>query len=129
MIRRGLAVIAAITACSVLTAIAAHPQTKPLDDSAEAGRILALRACTGCHIVASDQPYMPIYKGARRPPDFKDIANKSDSSVGALRNYLATLPAVPKSFQMANPDLSEEQMRDVSNYIMTLRDMSSTSSR
>lgn len=89
-----------------------------------AGRALALDACSGCHVVASNQPYMPIYKGTIRPPNFKDIANKPNASAPSLRMYLSSLPAIPKASQMANPDLTEEQLRDVTAFIMTLRDAS-----
>lgn len=139
MQRRGLAVFAVVAAWSACAATAAYAQskpaqskpaeTKPIDGSAAAGRILALRACTGCHVVAPDQPYMPIYKGARRPPDFKDIANKPDINAAALRTYLASLPTIPKNAQMANADLNEEELRDVSAFIMTLHDKSPLSSR
>jgi mono/diheme cytochrome c family protein len=135
MLSRGFVLFAAVVACNALTATATYAQSKPVaqgkpvDGSVEAGRDLALNACTGCHMVARDQPYPPIYKGKGRPPDFKDIANKPDMNAAALRNYLASLPVVPKTGKMANPDLTEDEMRDVSNFIMTLRDESSASSR
>lgn len=113
--------LVAVAAWNVVTAIAAQAETKPLDGSAVAGRTLALQACTSCHVVASDQPYKPIYKGAVRPLDFKDIANKPNTSAASLRAYLAALPVVPKNWQMANPDLNEQELRDVSAFIMTLR--------
>jgi len=46
-----------------------------------------------------------------------------------LRAYLASLPVIPKNSQMANPDLTEEELRDVSAFIMSLRDKSPLSSR
>ena len=125
MLSRGLAALAAVTAWTIVAATASYAQTKPIDSSAAAGRALALHACTSCHVVAPDQPYMPIYKGAANPPDFKDIANKPNVSAAWLRTYLASLPVIPKPSQMANPDLTEKEMRDVSAFIMTLRDKSS----
>jgi len=144
---RGLAVVAAIAAWSALATIATGAQTKSsagaqsksatgaqtksIDGDATVGRQLALDACTGCHVVASDQPYRPIYKGAIRPPDFKDIANKY-ASAASLRSYLSSLPAIPKNGQMANTDLTEAELHDVTAFIMTLRNaslQSSTSSR
>lgn len=133
MLRRGLVVLAAVATCNTLAATATYPQSKPvalskpIDGSAEVGRDLALHACTGCHVVAADQPYPPIYKGKGHPPAFRDIANRPDVSAAWLRNYLVTLPVIPKPGQMANPDLSEEDIRDVAAFIMTLRE--STSSR
>lgn len=130
----GLAVLAAVGLWTVCTAIATYAQTKPAQtkpvDGSDvvAGRTLAMQACTSCHVVAADQPYMPIYKGAIHPPDFKDIANKPNVDAAWLRSYLASLPVIPKYAQMANVDLTEEQMRDVSAFIMTLRDKAPQSS-
>jgi mono/diheme cytochrome c family protein len=126
MLNRGIAVLAAVAACSAFTANAICGQKKPVDGSAAAGRDLALQACTGCHIVASDQPYPPIYKGKGRPPEFKEIANRPNVSAAWLHNYLGSLPVIPKAGQMANPDLSEQELRAVSAFIMTLRDNSSS---
>jgi len=125
----GLAVFAAVAACSAFTSAAAYAETKPVEGSATAGRTFALQACTGCHVVAPDQPHMPIYKGTIHPPDFRDIANKPNVSAASLRAYLASLPVIPKNSQMANPDLTEEELRDVSAFIMSLRDKSPLSSR
>jgi len=119
---RGLALLAAVAAWSAVTAVTTHAQSKRLEGSVAAGRTLALQACASCHVVASDQPYKPIYKGAVRPADFKDIANKPNASAASLQAYLASLPVIPKNSQMANPDLNEQELRDVSAFIMTLRD-------
>jgi mono/diheme cytochrome c family protein len=126
---RGLALLAALLAWNAVAAVATDARTKPLDGSAAAGRTLALQACTSCHVVIADQPYKPIYKGTRRVADFKDIANKPNTSAASLRAYLASLPVIPKNGQMANPDLNEEQLRNISAFIMTLRDQSPRSSR
>jgi len=126
-ISRGVAIFIAVAASSAFAATAkdAKPaQPSSIDGDVAVGRKLALEACTGCHVVAADQPYNPIYKGAIRPPDFKDIANKPNVSAASLRSYLAALPAIPKNWQMANVDLTEEELRDVTAFIMTLRDKS-----
>ena len=133
-INRGVAVFIAVAASSAFPATAKDAQIKAaqpgsIDGDVTAGRKLALDACTGCHVVAADQPYNPIYKGAIRPPDFKDIANKPNVSAASLRSYLVSLPAIPKNSQMANVDLTEEELRDVTAFIMTLGDKSSASSR
>jgi len=126
MLNRGVAVLAAVAACNAFMATGICAQKKPVDGSAAAGRDLALQACTGCHVVASDQPYPPIYKGKGHPHEFKEIANRPNVSAAWLHHYLASLPVIPKTGQMANPDLNEEQLRDVSAFIMTLRDNSSS---
>jgi len=132
MLSRGVAVLAAVAAWNVCTAAATYAQSKLVDGSVVAGRDFALQACTGCHIVASDQPYAPIYKGRGRPPEFKEIANRPNVSAAWLHDYLASLPVIPKTGQMANADLTEEELRNVSAFIMTLREKqlpSSSSSR
>jgi mono/diheme cytochrome c family protein len=121
---RGLVLLTAVAAWNAVTAIATHAQSKTFEGSVAAGRTLALQACASCHVVAADQPYKPIYRGAVRPADFKDIANKPSASAASLRAYLASLPVIPKNSQMANPDLNEQELRDVSAFIMTLRDQS-----
>jgi mono/diheme cytochrome c family protein len=113
-----VAIIAALPACAEL---AAHAQPRPAGDAKE-GRAFALEACTGCHVVAPDQPFKPIYAGDVHPPDFKDIANKPGITADSLIHYLDTLPTIPRDSQMANADLTAAQTRDVIAYILSLRD-------
>jgi mono/diheme cytochrome c family protein len=91
--------------------------------NAQSGRQVALISCTGCHIVASDQPFKPIYP--EKLPDFETIANKPNTTAASLRHFLETLPAVPKRSQMGNPLLSSEDLRDVVAYVLSLRQVSS----
>jgi mono/diheme cytochrome c family protein len=114
-------VVAVITAAVAYAGLAAHAQPKPAGDAQE-GRAFALEACTGCHIVTTDQPFKPIYAGAICPPDFKDIASGPDVTATSLIHYLDTLPTIPKAGHMANADLTPEQTRDVVAYILSLRD-------
>jgi mono/diheme cytochrome c family protein len=116
-----LAIIASSAALGPLMG-SAQVQTKPAEGEAAAGRILALRACTGCHIVAPDQPFQPIFTGPPRPPDFKEIANQSNMTAASLQHHLETLPAVSKDLHMANAMLSREELRDVVAFIITLRE-------
>jgi hypothetical protein len=91
--------------------------------NAEDGRTFALRACTGCHVVAPDQPFKPIYTGPPRPPDFKEIAKRPNLAAASLLHHVETLPAVPKNLRMANPLLSSQELRDVVAFIISLRDI------
>jgi len=100
----------------------ASAQTKPVPGDAEAGRALALIACTGCHTVTPTQPFKPVYVGSPHPPDFKDIANKPNLTAATLLHHLQTLPAVPQRPGMANPLLTSTELRDVVAFIFTLRD-------
>jgi mono/diheme cytochrome c family protein len=104
------------------TAPAANAQTKLVEGNAEAGRSMALLACTGCHVVAPDQPFKPIRTGLPRPPDFKEIADRPNITAASLRHYLEILPAVPENSHMPNLVLSTEEIRDVAAFIISLRD-------
>jgi len=117
---KAFAVAAAIAAVAATAELAAHAQPKPAGDVQE-GRAFALEACTGCHVVAADQPFKPIYAGDIHPPDFKDIASKPGVTADSLIYYLDTLPTIPKDSHMANADLTPEQTRDVVAYILSLR--------
>ena len=93
---------------------------KPGDrGDADAGRDLAVEACTGCHIVSVDQPFAPLIKGS---PDFREIANRPNVTAASLRRTIAAMPVVPRKGGMANPHLTDDQVADVAAYIMTLRE-------
>ena len=119
-------VFAALAALVVIStawaAPAANVQSKPVDGNVEAGRDLALLACTGCHVVAPDQPFKPIRTGLPRPPDFKEIANRSNTTTASLQHHLETLPAVPENSHMPDLLLSSQEVRDVVAFIISLRD-------
>jgi mono/diheme cytochrome c family protein len=85
---------------------------------ADAGRKLALGACTGCHLVSDDQRFAPLLKG----PSFREIANRPNVTAASLRRTIAALPQVPRNGRMANPLLTHDQLADVAAYIMTLRE-------
>ena len=106
---RALAVMIVFATCGALSAVA---QNKLSQDNAEAGRALALQACTGCHVVVPDQPSKPVYAGSPHPPDFKDIANKPKLTAASLKRFLESLPAVPKGTKMPNPDLTSQEIKD-----------------
>jgi len=115
-------IAASVAVCIGWAALGASAQTKQSD--VEAGRHLALFACTGCHVVTPDQPFKPIYEGTPHPPDFKDIANRPNVSAASLQHHLETLPAVPQKSGMPNQDLSGEELRNVVAFILSLRDKS-----
>jgi hypothetical protein len=121
--------LAAITVSAVRPVLAAHAQTKLIAPSPAAGRILALQACTGCHIVAPDQPFQPVFTGPPHPPDFKDIANAPNVTVATLQRHLSSLPAVPRRPSMANPELTSGQLRDVAAFILSLREKPAASAQ
>jgi mono/diheme cytochrome c family protein len=87
--------------------------------NATAGREFALGVCTGCHVVAADQPFAPLIGGV---PSFKEIANRPNVSAASLRRTISMLPQVPSHGRMANPLINEHELADVVAYIMTLRE-------
>jgi mono/diheme cytochrome c family protein len=104
----------------VATFTDAETAKKPAErGNADAGRNLALEACTGCHVVSDNQRFAPLLKGV---PDFREIANRPNVTAASLRRTIAALPQVPRRGQMANPLLTDAELADVAAYIMTLRD-------
>jgi mono/diheme cytochrome c family protein len=102
-------------------AVAAAPRETASPGNASAGRDFALRACTGCHIVAPDQPFAPLIDRTPAPPDFRAIANKPNTTPESLRRFFASLRPVPAPGQMADPYISREQRENIIAFIMTLR--------
>jgi mono/diheme cytochrome c family protein len=106
---------------SLIVILAAKANVKEPADrgNADAGRELALDACTGCHIVSDDQRFPPLLTGV---PGFREIANRPNVTAASLRRTIAALPQVPRNGGMANPLLTDDQLADVAAYIMTLRE-------
>ncbi len=98
------------------------PRDSAVPGRAGAGRDLALRACTGCHVVSPDQPFAPIIDRAPPPPDFRSIANMPNTTAASLRRYLSQLPAVPPPGRMADPYLNRDEREDIIAFIMSLRE-------
>lgn len=107
---------AALSAPAQTAAVPQHP------GNVQAGHTLALEACTGCHVVAPDQPFAPVFTGPPPPPDFRAIANRPDTTATSLHRYLASLPAVPAHGKMANAVLNDTEIANVAAYIMSLKD-------
>ncbi len=120
--KKRLSAVTVVAVSMAWSAPGTEAQTKLGAGDAEAGRHFALLACTGCHVVMLDQPFKPIRDGLPRPPDFKDIANRSDVTAAFLRHHLETLPAIPKDAHMPSPMLSSQEIRDVVAFIVSLRD-------
>jgi cytochrome c len=80
-----------------------------------AGRALALKECTPCHVVAADQ----TAPRAKVGPDFHAIANTKAMTETSLHVFLSTPhPTMP------NLILSPKERDDVVGYILSLRDRS-----
>lgn len=115
--RLGVWIGAAVCASCVAPII--HAQTKRSEGDIEAGRKLALFACTGCHVVTPDQPFKPLIIGQ---PSFNEIANRPNVTAASLQRDLEALPDVPSDPKiMSKPVLSTEELRDVTAFIVSLR--------
>jgi len=86
-----------------------------------AGRRTAEMICAPCHVVAGDQKQEPLL----RPPaqSFAEIARGPKADEWKLQTFLAsTHSSISHPANMPNPQLSEEQIRDVTAYILSLRE-------
>jgi len=117
---------ARITVC-VLAFMLGAPVTavwaaeRPAIRSAERGREIALGICSACHVVASGQQRAPILN----PPatSLLEVANRPSTKPEDLRHFVATTHWDEKTVPvtMPNPALTNEQIADVVQYIMSLR--------
>jgi mono/diheme cytochrome c family protein len=122
MNQRRCVAFTAIAASTLWAAPATNAQIGPIEGNIAAGRDMALLACTGCHVVAPNQPFKPLYPGPQFPPDFTNIANRPNVTAASLQHHLDTLLAVTESSHMPDLLLSSDQVRDVVAFIVSLRD-------
>jgi len=112
-IARGAGVIA-------LLGVAVVPVAAGTAGNPTEGHRLALKLCSACHIVASDQSEAPLLRDPA--PSFPTIANGTDVSANALQNFLLTIHrTLANGSKMPNPALTDDQAIDIAAYIMTLR--------
>ncbi len=95
---------------------AASAQQPSHRSAAQEGRRLALGKCDVCHVVASDQLYPPLL--SHYAPSFYDVANMPTSNLQSLEAFLAH----PHWYEsMPSPDLTPDQVTDLTAYILSLR--------
>jgi hypothetical protein len=115
-----LSLLAAIS-CWSAAAGAQGPPRIPESEYANAGRALALRLCTPCHVVAPDQETRPT----RRPPatSFEEIARRPGLTAESLRGFLLTTHSASAAGTpaMPNPMLDQDQLTYVVHYLLALR--------
>jgi len=85
------------------------PATAFADPALERGRDLAVRWCTGCHVIGFGTP------GGDAGPAFPSVARREGQSIDDVRAWLAD-PHPP----MPDLDLSAAQFDDLAAYIMSL---------
>lgn len=85
------------------------------------GRTLALRLCSTCHDVASNQDFPPALN--KPGPSFAAIANRRDTSRETLRLFLDNLHGDISVFPIKMPDLmlTDAQKEQAVAYIISLR--------
>lgn len=100
-------------------ALAATPAAGPpkpahnLSPSAQRGLDFAQARCASCHgVTANASSPNP------ESPAFEDVANASGLSRTTLRRYLSNSHNFPEAMQFT---VTQQQMRDLSDYIITLR--------
>jgi len=102
-----------------MQALASPPHLNPaiLARGAKLSRMI----CAECHVVADDQK-APL-RLEQPTPSFREIANQPGTSRKSLRHFIATthwdMKTVP--ITMPNPELTNEQIAAVTDYIMSLR--------
>ena len=118
MIRTALLVL--VTMLIISGAFAGPMQDPPSEGDPQAGKELALKLCSSCHVVSPDQASAP----ALQPPAlaFQFIANRRDLGSQSLRDFLAkTHSNIRSPLGMPNLNLTDEQAADVASYILALR--------
>lgn len=103
-----------------MKAATADAQTGAAAPDVDAGKRVALKICSTCHVVARDQPGPPLL--SHPAPSFAAIANRRSTNEDSLRLFItkthATIQGPPA---MPNPQLTDDQTRDVAAYLMSLR--------
>jgi len=111
----------AVVVLALLAAGEARAQ-QPSQAEVAAGRVMALKFCTPCHVVTADQEFSPIFTGPPKPPDFRAIAARPNTSTESLREFLATTHATATlPIHMANPGLTDDQTAKIVAFILSLR--------
>lgn len=99
---------------------AVHAGAPPAGSAIARGESVARMVCSACHLATSDQA--PRHLPAEAP-SFSEIANRPGTNEQALRKFIATTHWDFKStpITMPNPMLTDEQVRDIARYILSLR--------
>jgi mono/diheme cytochrome c family protein len=97
---------------ALLACLAAVPAMAQEGD-AVAGRVLAQRLCSSCHLVTADQAG-PVPDGV---PSFMAVAARPDMT----RERLVEVMISPSHAAMPPPPLERSQMQDVAAYLLSLR--------
>jgi len=109
---------AALAAAS--TTATGRAQAPAVPGDIDAGRNVAINTCSICHVAAADQPFAPML--LHPAPNFRDLANRRSTSADSLRHFLTTTHMdLATAEGMPNPMLTDDQLRDVIAYLLSLR--------
>lgn len=98
----------------------AFAQNGSAADDIQQGHRLALAICGYCHIAADDQRSPPILQPPA--PSFASIAQRPGVSAESLRLFLSTTHGGDGAAKgMPSPELLDNQIRQVSAYLLSLR--------
>jgi mono/diheme cytochrome c family protein len=119
--RRGLTLTGVLAVVLAFAFSSSHAQQSTESDDIRAGRALALKVCTACHVVLPDQGSEPILQPPARP--FRSIARKPGTTAESLRSFLAgPHRTFGNARNMPNPELTDAQIAQVSAFLLSLRD-------
>jgi len=100
--------------------MASHAAAADSVDQVAKGHGLALQICSACHLAASDQETPPILRNPA--PSLRLIANRPTASAASVQNFLLAIHlSIANGKDMPNPELTEDQARDLAAYVMSLR--------
>ncbi len=89
-------------------------------DDVQAGHKLAILVCANCHVAASDQPSQPILRPPA--PSFESIAQRESVNAAWLQDFMKTTHrGLDHPEGMPNPELLDFQIKQVSDYLLSLR--------
>jgi mono/diheme cytochrome c family protein len=109
-----IAVLAsALTVTSLLLVSAAAGAPVPGQPDPQAGKGLAEKLCTNCHLIGGTEQEHAVAD----VPSFHEIANRQDQTAGMIIGHII-LPKHP----MPQIPLTKEELADLAAYIMSLRD-------
>jgi mono/diheme cytochrome c family protein len=109
-----------VIAIAALSAVAIHAAAA--DDAGQVahGHQLALEICSACHVAGPDQKTPPILE--KPAPSLASIANRTGTTAASIEKFLLTIHlSLANGKDMPNPELREDQARDLAAYVMSLR--------
>jgi mono/diheme cytochrome c family protein len=98
---------------TALAAIAAAATPSGAEDAAAKGRDLAQRLCATCHM----GPGQGEKRAHGEIPGFYAVARRPGQTVEAIMDWLRSVPPM-----MPNHHLSQDEMQELAEFIMSLRD-------